>query len=357
MEDSPYSTSVRRRFLHRACLGLATAALGGAALPVRSSRLVTGSDTHHVTIALCGRRALAHLPLILAQALGFFEAEGLLVQLLDVGSDEAALAAVSRGDAQLAACAFPLAMAQHARGLAWRSVVLQTRTPQVVLGVSVRDLSGFKEPADLRGKTVGMLRQGVSDLVVESVLRRARLQPNQITWVRSGDVHSLVHRFRAGDLDAVCTGHVRVLALEQQGELRVLADTRSQRGTNEVFGGVMPGTAVCAPEVWSLAHPEEAQKVADGVVHALKWLQTAGPADLNRVVPEAHFEGARAQYLIALDKAREGFSPDGVVTAEGAITALRVLEWTNPQVRNAWIDPSRAYTNEFAQRSRHRFRV
>ncbi len=357
MDDAGNSPRGRRAFLNHAGLVLAGAGLGSVALRAQGQRPTRHTDTQHLTLALCARPSMAHLPLTLAQALGFFEAEGVSVRWLDVATDEAALQAVHRGAAHVAACAYPLTIAQHARGAAWRSLVLQTRTPQVVLGVSSRDLPGFKGPADLRGKKVGLLYPGTTDMVLEAVLQRARLHPGQLTWVHSDDAQALVRRFRAGQLDALCAGDARVWALEQQGQLRVVADTRSQRGTSELFGGVVPGSAVCAPEAWAVSHPGLAQKLADGVVHALKWLHTAGPADLLRAVPSAHVEVGRAQYLFAVDQARDGFSPDGVLTAEAASTALKVLGRLDHQVRTAWIDLERTYTNEFTLRAKTRFRV
>lgn len=357
MDDPGISPTARRQFLHRACVGLAGAGVGGQAMWANAQRAHKPPEPHKLTVAMGGKQALGHLPLLLAQSLGYFEAEGLQVELLDVVNDEATLQAVHRGDAQLAACAYPLNIAQHARGAPWRSLVLQTRTPLVVLGVSSRDLPGFKGVADLRGKKVGLLQPGVADMVLDAVLARAKVWPSQFTKVRGDDAFDLVQRFRAGELDALCASDARVWALEQQGELRVVADTRTQRGTSSVFGGVLPGTAVCVPEAWAVAHPHLAQKMADGLVHALKWLQTAGPADLIRAVPEANFGSGRAHFLSAIDKARDGFSPDGLLTPEGTQTALKALERVDPQVRIAWIDLRKTYTNEFAQRAKNRFRV
>lgn len=357
MNNAGHSPQGRRRFLHQAGVALAGAGLTGADLRALAQRPNPLADHQHLTVALCARASMAHLPLTLAQALGFFDAEGVSIRWLDVATDDAALQAVHRGSAHVAACAYPLTIAQHARGAAWRSLVLQTRTPQVVLGVSSRNGPGFNRPTDWRGKRVGLLYPGVTDMVLDTVLQRARLLPGQLTWVHSDDALALVSRFQSGQLDALCAGDVRVWALEQQGQLRVLADTRSQRGTTAVFGGVLPGSAVCAPEAWAVTHPGLAQKLADAVVHALKWLHTAGPADLLRAVPSEHLDMGRAQYLSAVEQARDGFSPDGLLTAEAASTALKVLGRMDPQVRTAWIDLERTYTNEFTLRAKTRFRV
>lgn len=347
----------RRRLLHCASAVLATSGLGGAALLAQAQRPSAALAGQPLRVAVCGRQTLGHLPLVLAQRLGLFDAEGLWVELVEVATEEAVFQAVQQGHAHLAACAYPLAIAQHARGTAWRSLVLQTRTPMAVLGVSARQLGAPAGVGGWRGQRVGLLEPGPADMVLAAVLRRAQVLPAQVSWVRGDDAFDLVQRFRRGELDALCTTDVGVWALEQQGAMRVLADTRTQRGTHGVFGGPLPGKAVCAPEAWAIAHPDLAQKMANGLVHALKWLTTAGPADLIRALPDAHFQGARTPYLKAIEQARDGFSPDGVLTADSANTAMAVLGQLDPHVRTAWVDLGKTYTNEFALRAKTRFRV
>mgnify|MGYP000887145100 FL=1 len=93
-------------------------------------------------------------------------------------------------------------------------------------------------------------------------------------------------------------------------------------------------------------------------MHALKWLQTAGPGDIIKTVPEdAYLLGDRALFLASFDKVREAISPDGLVPDEGPVTALRALARVDAIAKPERIDLSKTYTNEFARKSKDRFKA
>ena len=138
----------------------------------------------------------------------------------------------------------------------------------------------------------------------------------------------------------------------------MLADTRSLRGTQELYGGPMPGGCLYARDAFVLRYPQTVQALTNAVVRSLKWLQTAGPSDIVRAVPEAYMHGDRAIFLAALEKAREAFSPDGLVSEEAVATAHRVVaryEGNSALVRAA--APGATYTNDFARRAKQRYQA
>src|SRR5690606_12019898 len=79
--------------------------------------------------------------------------------------------------------------------------------------------------------------------------------------------------------------------LEQGGDLRVIADLRTLRGSADLFGGPWASGCLSAPAGFVGANTPQVQALADGIVHALKWLQTAGPSDLIQAVPGAVVPG------------------------------------------------------------------
>ena len=93
------------------------------------------------------------------------------------------------------------------------------------------------------------------------------------------------------------------------------------------------------------------------MVHALKWLQTAGISDLMKIVPEGYFAGDRALYLAAFARMREAISLDGVIPPEGVNNTLRAMRNADPVLRLDSIDPARCFTNVFAQSAKQRFKV
>jgi NitT/TauT family transport system substrate-binding protein len=137
--------------------------------------------------------------------------------------------------------------------------------------------------------------------------------------------------------------------LEQRGDIRIIADTRTLKGSREVFGGTLPGACIFASSEFVQKNPHTVQALTDAVVHSLKWLLTAGPSDIIKTVPETYLLGDRAVYLAAFNKLREVISPDGVMPDDGPRTALRVLAAFDASIKTATIDLGRTYSNLFAK--------
>jgi ABC-type nitrate/sulfonate/bicarbonate transport system substrate-binding protein len=90
-------------------------------------------------------------------------------------------------------------------------------------------------------------------------------------------------------------------------------------------------------------NPNTCQALANAIVHGLKWLQTAGPSDIIKTVPEGYLLGDRALYLASFNKVREAISLDGMIPDEGR--ARRCARWpasTRPSrpTRSTWPRPT-----------------
>ena len=92
-------------------------------------------------------------------------------------------------------------------------------------------------------------------------------------------------------------------------------------------------------------------------MRSLKWLQTAFAHDLVKTVPESYMLGDRALYLAAFNKMREVISPDGLMPDDGPSTALRTFVELHPAIKPRTVDVSSAFTNQFAQIAKARFKA
>ena len=92
-------------------------------------------------------------------------------------------------------------------------------------------------------------------------------------------------------------------------------------------------------------------------MHGLKWLQTAGPSDIIKTVPESYLLGDRALYLASFNKVREAIALDGLLPEEGAKTALKALASFDPAIKADKIDLAKTYTNDFARRAKEKFKA
>jgi NitT/TauT family transport system substrate-binding protein len=194
-------------------------------------------------------------------------------------------------------------------------------------------------------------------MVANLVLSRAGLKASDVSFVGVGTSAGALAALRSGQIDAMSNTDPVMTMLEQKGEVKIISDTRTLKGTTDVFGGPMPAGCLYAPLDFVQKHPNTCQAMANAIVHALKWLQTAGPSDIIKTVPEGYLLGDRALYLASFNKVREAIALDGLLPEEGAKTALRALASFDPAIKAEKIDLGKTYTNEFARRAKEKYKA
>ncbi len=349
-----FASPVRtRRGLLAALPALGLAGIGGRAWA--QQRL----ERPDVTLALGGRTSLYHLPVALADQLGYFAQEGLKVDLLDQAGGGLAKQVLVSGKADLVAGAYEHVIMLRQQGQNCRAFVLQGRAPQLAFGVGSRALPDFQHVRELRGRRIGVtgVDSGTHSFA-RLVLARAGVAAGEVEFVPVGTSTAAATALREGRIDAIANIDPVISLLEFRGEIRVVADARSLRGTQELYGGPMPGGSLYAPQSFIVRYPRTVQALTNAMVRSLKWLQTAGPSDLVRAIPEAWMSGDRAIYLAAFEKAREAFSPDGLLSEEAVLTAHRIVARFETQAGTTVVRapaPGTTYTNEFVERARIKY--
>ena len=350
---------MNRPLLTRRAFGALSAASAATVFaPAAVRAQADATPLGRVTIAVGGQGVLYHLPLALADQLGFFRAEGLDVTVRDFAAGALAVQAVQEGAADVCAGAFEHTLRQQARGQAYRSLVVQGRAPQLALGVSQRSMPAFKDLGDLEGRRIGVSSVGSSThLAASLLLARVGMSPKDVSFVAVGSGTAALNALRAGQVHALCHADPIMTLLEQKADTRIAGDMRSLKAAQEIFGGNMPASCLYAPQAFIQKNAPQAQALANGIVHALKWLQTAGPANLVKAVPPGYLMGDRGLYLAAFSRVRETYSTNGLMADDGAATALRVLARVHPELGDFKVDLSRTYTNEFVRKARQKFNV
>lgn len=349
-------STARRQWL----LGLlsATASPGiwatNAALPLPGIKL----EKRQITIAAASRATLPYLPLTVAEQLGFFAAEGLEVEVVEPSSLVKAQQMASAGGTDMVCGWIENTLALQAKGQAFQAFVLLGRAPQVALGVSTKTMPNYATWSDLRGKRVGIPAPGTPNhTIAHTVLARAGLRLSEMSFVSVGTPAGALAALRSGQVDALSYMDPLITQLEQRSELRLLADTRTVRGTLAACGGEMPAACLYATPEFLQKHPATTQAVSYAVVRALKWLQTAGLSDLMKIVPESYFAGDRALYLSSFERMREAIALDGLIPQAGVRNTLEAMRNAEPLLRAENINPDKSYTNAFAQKAKLRFKA
>jgi len=333
-------------------------ALAAATLAAPALRAQNRPEKTKVAIAVGGKASFYYLPLTLAEQLGYFKAEGLEVEISDFAGGARALQAVVGGSADVVSGAYEHTINLQNKGQMFQAFVLQGRAPQIALGISNKTLPGYKSVADLKGKKIGVTAPGSStNMMANLVLSRAGIKAGDVSFIGVGTSAGALTALRSGQIDAICNIDPVMTMLEQKGDVRIVFDTRTLKGTREVFGGPMPAACLYAPMEFLQKNPNTAQALTNAIVHGLKWLQTAGPSDIIKTVPESYLLGDRGLYLASFDKVRESIALDGVFPEEGGKTALRALASFDATLKADKIDLAKTWTNQFAARAKTRFKA
>ena len=309
-----------------------------------------------LAIALPQLPGFGHLPMQVIKALDGFQHSGLGVHWHTVASDGEAAQALAKGTVQAAAMDFSQVLQLRAQGVPAVAIAVESRCPQLVLGLHPPAKADARA-VTLKGKRLGMLTHGAAQILTFRALQAAGLNSADLllhTFAKPDDV---LDGYRAVTLDGFCLDSVQVVGLEQKGDVRVLADTRTLRGTADLFGGPVPGSVLAVLASTVKQNPSVCQTLAKGLVQSLKWLQTAGPTDLVRKLPEALVGLDPSLFLAGFEKAREGFSIDGVLSADAASAGLVALLRTDARALGLQNRLSEAYQNQFVEAARKTQRV
>jgi NitT/TauT family transport system substrate-binding protein len=316
-----------------------------------------GLEKKEVNIAVGGKTSFYYLPLTIAEQLGYFKQEGLTVNIADFAGGSQALRAVVGGSADVVSGAYEHTLNMQPKGQYLQCFVQQGRAPQIAIGISKALAKTYKSPKDLKGLKVGVSAPGSSThMIVNYFISRDGLKPSDISVVGVGLSATAITALKSGQIDVVSNTDPVMTKLEQDGDVKIIADTRTLKGTEQVLGGPMPAGCLYAPVDFIKKNPNTVQALTNAIVRADKWIHTASPQDVLRTVPEAYVLGDPALYLFSFSKVKEAISTDGTISDAGAKNALRVIPSFNPEVKAQEIKLELTYTNEFVKKANAKYK-
>jgi NitT/TauT family transport system substrate-binding protein len=336
-----------------ASTALLSVLVSGLFSPVRGQ---SRGEKTKVNLAVAGKASFYYLPLVVAEQLGFFEAEGIALEIIDFPSSVRAQQALTSGNADVVCGAFEHLINLHSKHQYVQSFVALGRAPQMAMGVSIKNMPNYRRLADLRGKKIGIAAPGTgTNIMANLLLQRAGLQQSDVSYIGVGMTTGAISAIRSGQIDAICNLEPAMTQLELKGDIKIIADSRTLRGTQAVFGGDMPGACLFALPDYIQKNRLVVQALSNAIVRALKWLQAAGPRDLIRGMPEASLLGDRGLFLATYQNLRESISLDGMTSDEAAKLSLKVMVNFDAAVKAERLDINKAYTNMFAKQAKSQF--
>lgn len=221
-----------------------------------------------------------YAPQYAALKLGFFEEEGLEIELINGGGADKVMTSVLTGEAQIGfagpeACIYVLLEGHE-------------NAPKVFAQMTNRDgafLVGRTDDEfswdDLRGKTIiGGRKGGVPEMTLEYVMRQKGVIPHEDAVVdTSVQFNMMGGAFTGGNGDYVALFEPTATEVELAGQGFVLASIGEESGD-------IPYTAYFASQSYIKENPDVIQGFANAVAKGLKWVQEHSDREVAEAIAD-----------------------------------------------------------------------
>ncbi|MFD9895562.1 ABC transporter substrate-binding protein [Amycolatopsis sp. NPDC059027] len=210
---------LRRRTIHFALAALVATTVSGCGLLGGSDGSTSGGSSGGLeksSIKVSVMSVIDTTPLRLAVDGGYFKAEGLDVQTIEVPDGQTSLTKLISGEADVAFSSYQPFFSAKAKNtadirLVADAVSASPKSNEIITGAN----SSVKGIADLAGKKVAITAKNTaSDLLTRSVLKDHGVDPNKVNWVQMG-MSNVAPALKNGDIDA---GYLAEPFLTQAGK-------------------------------------------------------------------------------------------------------------------------------------------
>src|SRR6185312_1214868 len=270
----------------------------------------------------------------------YFKQEGLDVDSTAFASGSAALQNLIGGNADVVEGAFEHTLRMQAKGVDLTCLAVYGRYAGNVLVVRKSEADKIKTVADLKGKKIGVSAPGSSTHnFVAGLMERAGVNWKDASYISIGTGLSAVAAMRSGsELDAIVNLDPAINALVDNGEVVVLADSRTEEGTFAALGGPYLADCLYAKIDFVKANPNTAQAIANAIVHAMQWLKTASIDDIIKSLPSEYYQADEKLYRKSLEKNLAAFQWDGIVSNTAVKSVWKAISILEPELKDAKVD-------------------
>ena len=261
-----------------------TAAVASVALALAiglmSPAAAQAPEKKSIALGVGGKGLLYYLPLTIAEQLGYFKEQGLDVTINDFRGGSQSLKALVGGSVDVVTGAYEHTIRMQAKGQDIRAVIELGRFPRH--GAGGQEGEGragqvLQGPEGLQDRRDGA--RLLDQLLRQVLIVKEGLKPEDISIIGWAPVRARSRRSRrarstrSSNLDPVIT------KLSQDGDIVILADSRTEEGNIKLFGGNNPAAVVYLKKRF---HREESGDHAARRQRALQGAQVAGEGDAGR---------------------------------------------------------------------------
>jgi len=309
-------------------------------------------EKKQLTLGVGGKSALYYLPLTICERLGYFKEQGLDVIIEDFRGGAQSLQALVGGSVDVVTGAYEHTIRMQAKGQDIRAVIELGRFPGIAVGLRKDRAPAYKSAADLKGTKIGVTAPGSSThFFVMYLMSKAGLAPSDASYIGVGAAASAVAAMKRGEIDALSNVDPMITRLEQDGDIKIIADSRTEEGTRAIFGGSNPAAVLYLKHQFAQSNPNTVEALVNAFYKTLKWLEKATPDAIAATVPEEYFLGDKALYLAAVKANKQVYSLTGLVAPAGMQSSADMLTAFDPELKAAKVDLSRTFEDRFVRKA------
>lgn len=290
--------------------------------------------------------SIFYAPQYVAMSKGFFEEEGIKIELTNGQGADKSMTALLSGQADIGFMGPEASIYVYNQGKTDYAVNFAQLTQKDGSFLVGREQDPDFTFEKLRGKTVlGGRKGGVPEMTLEYVLKKHGLEPGKDVNVRT-DVQfaMMAGAFTGGEGDYTTLFEPTASLLEREGKGYIVASIGKE-------GGYIPYTCYCATKSYIEKNPEIIQGFTNAIYKGMLWVQNHSTEEVAEAIKE-HFPDADKEILITVInryKEQDTWKPDPVLTEEGLNHLMEIMEMAGELEQRAPYD--KIVTTEFAKKA------
>lgn len=304
-----------------------------------------------VVLAVDGVAETRNLPVLVAERLGYFRDEGLVVTLVDAPADPSPATLMKDGRADGAVAFYHHTfMSQTDDQMTTQAVVLMGATPGLKLMGATRVRATVKSAADLKGRAIyaGGANSGKTT-ALNWAMTKAGMTIGDYKRLPNTSAETMGKGLADGVADAIISHEPDADVYEAKGLAFVMADMETVEGTTAALGSIYPSTALYLPTDYVAAHPAEVQHLVNALLRAMRYINGHTGAQIAAVLPEKTGGKDRAGFIRLLDEDKAMFATDGHFPEPAARQEWRVMTAQTPKYGAVKFEAT--YTNRFVDKA------
>jgi NitT/TauT family transport system substrate-binding protein len=320
--------------------------------------VIAAGPKEKVAVVVGSEHALVYFPWDLAKALGYFDAEGLDVELTYTKGGSEAATALASGSCDYSGNAIDHAIAASERGKSLVMISDFMNQPGIAIMVRPGDRDKYKTFADFKGKTIGVTSIGSATHVLATwMAHRAGLGKDDLKIVGVGGGATMISALAGNQVDAAYGNDPYATTLIKTGRgvqwlgLYTSAETRKALGFREYcFTGALTRADVIQK------NPERTQKVVNALVRAQKYMGTHSSAQISNAISDEFRGGTPAgDWAAAYSHSRDAYTLFGTVSLDGVRANMEANAYFLGTASKA--DPTKLFDNAFVEKAARSVKV